>query len=1065
MTWISQRALDRPRATLIVCAVLTLALGIGALRLELRTDGHALTPEGHPVVMRDAEDRVRFRDARKAILVALARSPEQTLATPHGFRFLRELHVRLERLDVLRSSGLVSLAGLPRLTRDGGTVSVGTYLDAIPEADDGFEAWLATLRSRPLVDGLLLARDGQSALFVLPLSEATSAAEAIGSLEAFAAGASTDEFELLLGGPLVAETNLGEQVLSDLALLVPGMVVVIAVLLFSMLGSPGGVLIPLIETAVVLIATFGAMGWAGAPIALVSTILPVVLMATCITDEVYLLERFGAQTGTGSPRARVEASLREVGRPIVLTSLTTALGFLSFTSASIGPLRDFGLFATFGILLAMLLSFTLIPALIVLLPVRIFEPASWRTGTIGQARLGAFAAGRPVVCFALAVAALALTVPGIRSLRVSDSWVENFDPESELVRADRQINRSFWGSYRLDVVLEAEPGRFHDPSGVALVERVCAVSENAPHVGGCESPYVALEELARVMDAATPLSALTADRLWDLFTLSELSEGRALDPSISASADAARVRLYVRSPDYGMARELMDHLEGELEPILSDTGVRHHLGGELAVTSALVESIVYDQLRSIGWALFTIALLLLAFTRRFRALLAVVPVSAASLGLFGVMGLAGITLGVATSMFASLAVGVGVDFGIHFLHRYDRERLAGSDFAAAIRATFDVTGRALLWNAIVLVAGFSVLIASSLKPNHSLGLLLVGATLACYGATLLGLPLLLRLGARGAAKKAAGLVACLWIAFAPTRAANAADLPCAGPPDPEATALMARLEQTRRGQARIARMQIETIYPKGHRLSASFAGKIDAKTLWAAANGDPDDTWLLFVFSGPGRMAGTTLLIEDRAGSEERDGTWLYLRAFDRFSRLEGRIERTVVPGSALSYEDAREYIAGAKYFFRSGGRAGENGVRVIGCPRTPALVDRLGYGALLIDVDPGRWLVLRIEYLGPGGGALKRYELIEAGSLDGREMPLRVKLVHVVDGFENDIRYEYWPVPTGLPADLFLPDMTRGSFLTRMRRVLHERGLGDRIDAEIREAEVSIRAYDERVR
>jgi predicted RND superfamily exporter protein len=633
MRWISQQALDWPRATLLVGAAHTLALAVGALRLELRTDGEALTPREHPVVLRDAEDRARFRDPRTLLLLAHARSPRQPITSPLGFHYLRALHAKLERLDVLRPGGLVSLAALPRLVRDGAAVEVGTYLDHIPEAADEFAALLAKLAARPLVDGLLLAPDGQSALFVLPLSEATSVGDAVASLEEFVAGAADADFELLLGGPLVAETSLGGQVLFDLALLVPLMVVVIALLLFWMLGSAAGVWLPLCETAMVLGVTFGAMGWAGAPISLVSTILPVVLMATCITDEMHLLERFGSHAGAGSPRERVEASLREVGRPIVLTSLTTALGFLSFTSTSIEPLREFGLFASVGILFAMLLSFTLIPAAIVLLPERLFERAPRRIGARWQSRLGALAAGRPGACFALAVAALVLVVPGVFSLRVSDSWVENFDPDAELVRADRLINRSFWGTYRLDIVLEAEPGYFSDPPGIALLERVCDVAASAPHVGGCESPLSALEGLAEVMGAALPLSALPAERVWDLITLAGLSEGGGLAHSLGDAA--TRIRLYVRSPDYEKARELMDHLARVLPPILADTGVQHHLGGELAVTSALVESIVYNQLRSIGWTLITIAVLLVVLARSLSALIAVIPVIAASLGLFG----------------------------------------------------------------------------------------------------------------------------------------------------------------------------------------------------------------------------------------------------------------------------------------------------------------------------------------------------------------------------------------------------------------------------------------------
>ena len=122
-------------------------------------------------------------------------------------------------------------------------------------------------------------------------------------------------------------------------------------------------------------------------------------------------------------------------------------------------------------------------------------------------------------------------------------------------------------------------------------------------------------------------------------------------------------------------------------------------------------------------------------------------VTAATFFVLGGMGLLDVPLGIATSMFASLTVGIGVDFGIHFLHRYLSERGRGADDAEALMATVEKTGTALRWNALVLAAGFAVLSVSSLKPNHSLGLLLAAAMMACYVAALIFLPRLARIAA------------------------------------------------------------------------------------------------------------------------------------------------------------------------------------------------------------------------------------------------------------------------------------------------------------------------------
>ena len=172
---------------------------------------------------------------------------------------------------------------------------------------------------------------------------------------------------------------------------------------------------------------------------------------------------------------------------------------------------------------------------------------------------------------------------------------------------------------------------------------------------------------------------------------------------------------------------------------------RFHLSGDLPAGLAVVGAIVGNQLESIGWVTVLIAVtLLVSFRSLRRTAVVMAPVLAATLALFGALGYAGIPLGIATSMFAALTLGAGVDFGLHYAYAYWRERRAGHDHDGAVLATLATAGRGVLWNALVLAFGFLVLAFSALKPNASLGLLLAAAMLASYGATIVFLPELLR---------------------------------------------------------------------------------------------------------------------------------------------------------------------------------------------------------------------------------------------------------------------------------------------------------------------------------
>lgn len=358
---------------------------------------------------------------------------------------------------------------------------------------------------------------------------------------------------------------------------------------------------------------------------------------------------------------------------------------------------------------------------------------------------------------------VALSLPGIFRLSVQDSWIENFDPASTLPSAERDFNTRFWGSYRFDVILTSEdPGWFRHAEGLRLMERLTEMVEAGPHVGGVISHLTAVELAARAMAEPTAdeaaegsrVSGLPPETLAEIVSILYYIETRIdLDHYLDFDGSSARLRILVQSPDYNRGRELERYLARELDRELAsppiDDRVRYHFSGDLPVADAVVGAIVTNMLQSVGWTVAGVALLLLLMLRSLRATaLVLTPLLCGLPILLGVLGYAGIPLGIATSMFLAVTIGVAVDFGLHFHHTYRRhvarrEPHPGTACEPALVATMASAGRAIRWNAVVLACGLSVLVLSSLQPNHRLGLLLAAAIVTCYGTTLLLLPWLL----------------------------------------------------------------------------------------------------------------------------------------------------------------------------------------------------------------------------------------------------------------------------------------------------------------------------------
>ncbi len=757
MLWISRAALRRPVLTLLVFLLGTAVVAAGLFRLEIRADGAAIYPQGDPTVERSLRDRQTFSEPDQIILLVSSRPGGPAVASPAGFRFLRRTYLELRKLPGVSRSGVQSLAGLvepPPL----GKLRIITPLNEVPGDPAAFAALLARVRRIPVTDGLFLSRDGRAAPFYIPVAEGTDRREAIRQLESWRASRAAAPFDLRITGPVAAETVLGEAVLRDLTRLVPVMVAALALLLGVALRTPVGVIAPMAQVLATLLWTLGLMGWAGVPVTLVTTILPVLLMAMSMTDEIHLHERIQHRLA-GIPRevpprerllAATEGSFADIAMPLILTSLTTAAGSYSFLGAAMAPLRDLGLFAGSGLLLAMLFTFSLVPALIAVLPPHWSERRSPERQSpdrpLPNLDLERRFSGRARAFALTGAALLVLAVPGLFRLRVQDSWIDNFDPRSPLVTAERIFNRSFWGSYRLDVVFTGPERFFWTPQGVALLEDFDRLVRSAPHVGGRLGPLQFLEIGARAHGHEPPVSELPDLEVKRAGAMIEILAIRVgLRQYLTADKSAARVRLFVPSADYARGRELRAWLERRLPALAARHGARAHVSGDVPVGLAVVGAVVGNQLSSVGWTAATIALMLLAAFRspRWTAVL-MAPVLAATLLLFAALGYADVPLGIATSMFAALTLGAGVDFALHYVHAYRRERRAGRPHDEAVLATLRTAGRGVLWNAVVLACGFSVLAVSAIKPNASLGLLLAAAMLVSYATTVGLLPEILR---------------------------------------------------------------------------------------------------------------------------------------------------------------------------------------------------------------------------------------------------------------------------------------------------------------------------------
>jgi hypothetical protein len=280
--------------------------------------------------------------------------------------------------------------------------------------------------------------------------------------------------------------------------------------------------------------------------------------------------------------------------------------------------------------------------------------------------------------------------------------------------------------------------------------------------------------------------------------------------------------------------------------------------------------------------------------------------------------------------------------------------------------------------------------------------------------------------------------------------------------------LMATIESDFRRGHRIVRMDIRTGYRDQGKIGREVAIDPSQKILWGVFHSDATRTGLLYVFSGPGRLAGTTLLMHDYPDIEQPDSMWLYLRSFDTFKKIEPKTQQVLVPGTALSYEDSRGFIPRDKFRFSTSqppvGSTDPKGMWILACPRNQSIAENLGYGSLLLQVDPGKRIVLQADYANLTGRPLKTYRLQRRIELGDRSFPAEVELRHFSEGFFTTIQYEYWLPEKPPPASLFVPDIREGKFIQRLKEHVTEAGLGSRIETELKKADEQLQEFVDRL-
>ncbi|MCG6893353.1 MAG: MMPL family transporter [Desulfobacteraceae bacterium] len=737
-------------STLVLLAVVTAVSAAGLPRIRVDTGFRSLIPDEAPG--RAVYERIvrEFGSDQKTLVYVR----DDRLWTLDRLAALRKLHTALENLPfVERVESLFTLRSV-KGTED--SVTVQTLLPESFTDPSEIDRIREEALSHPLAVGNFLSRNGTSTALVLTLKETSfgdvNSGDTNRMLEQALDPARSVFEEVFQVGPQRINEALRSVLFQDLKRLGPLSAAVLVTVILALLRSAVAAAIPLVTAGLSILCTFGVMGWTGIPLNILCVMLPSLVIAVGSTEDTHMIATYlqGLDKPSAAGRqASAQFMVRHTALPLVLTVMTTAMGFASNIFSGIGLIRDFALSISFAIVANGVITLLFVPmALSTWGPVRSNTAAAAASvsGLPGVfVRLFRFTNRRfPKTLLAVTAVLCAFFVYQLTKLYVTNDPLSYFQRDFPLLQDIRKLHRNLSGMNVFYVTLEAEEeNAFLEPENLKKIEAIQSFMQKQ----GIFDRTVSLADLLSWVNSG--IHGGSAD--YQTVPNSRELVGQYLlffhrrDTEGYISHDYRRANIVVRH-SVSDSRTLNRHVQ-ELREVAEDIageGIKVFVVGENLMINAAADSLMVSQLQSLAALLVLIFLMMSAiFTSLKGGVISLVPNVIPIILMFGLMGMLEIPLNAGTVMVAVITIGIAIDGTIHLFFRYNDLCRRTSDYEHAVDVTVREEATPLVTASLALALGFGILLFSNFTLVAQFGALSAATMLFALFANLLVTPIIM----------------------------------------------------------------------------------------------------------------------------------------------------------------------------------------------------------------------------------------------------------------------------------------------------------------------------------
>jgi hypothetical protein len=759
-----------PKSVIAIIAAITIFFGAFIPQVQFNNDaGDFIPPTDEERIYNEEIQEIFGND--DVMYIGMVTENIYDLAT---LAKVAELTSLIEEVEgVVEVTSLASVNNIEG-TEDGMEVYAFVDEDELPETEEDAQRIREQLGNWDMLMENLVSRDGTATSIIVQLEanvEMATQERVYHEVRDIIESNKSEGERYHFSGYTAINVMLGEYMLDDIKHLLPFAFIVVALTLYFSFRSLNGVILPLVNVGIAVIWTIGSMAMLKVPLSLPCTSIPVILVSVGSAYAIHVIHDYYDELKKGlAKEAAFLSCFNKIGLAVIMAGLTTVVGFGTLVTSAVIPLKDFGVFVAFGTFASLVLALTFVPAVLYLEKIResssnqgqqkekehLFDRAS-KAILRGSVTL---VMNHRTLALGLGIGIFVVAAYGTSLVFVDDNGIAYFQKSTEVRKDDAVLNSHFGGTHLYSVIITGpdidsmkEPRILHDMEGLQA-----HLQETFPFIGKTMSlaDYIKKmnmamhenqQEFYRLPDPENPESRDLVAQYLLLYSMS--GDPEDFDDVVDYDYQQARMVILSKDGSTVQTQKVVDEIYAYTAKHF-DPDYQVRVTGSAYTPLVMDKHVVEGSKRSIISSLIAVWILTsIIFRSMYGGLFTIVPLSLAVFVNFAIMGFFKIPLEIGSAIVSNAAIGIGVDYAIHFTSRFRHEmakrslKMNDEDLFQAAVATATTSGQAILYNAVAVAAGFLVMSFSLFMPLVRLGMLVAGIMFTTSAGSILFLPILI----------------------------------------------------------------------------------------------------------------------------------------------------------------------------------------------------------------------------------------------------------------------------------------------------------------------------------